>query len=256
MNDCTYATDPHQSPRARIDTVPDSIMENTLFFSTLSHELRTPLAAIKGFAQTLSVRWDQLPEERKRKHVEHILRSTVRLERLVADLMLSSRLVDGVSLILGPVDLCDLVAQAVDEAQVLHPNRTFCTAPSVCDTAALPNVRADRDRVAQVLVNLLDNAAKYSPAGEPVTVYCSPQPSRVRIEVHDGGTSLTCEEQAVLFTRYGRLRSAEHGAALQPGSGLGLYICKGLVEAMGGTIGIATCQDGAGNTFWFSLPRA
>jgi signal transduction histidine kinase len=87
-----------QSPEARIDAAPESIMEHTEFFSLRSPEMRTPLATIKGFAQTLIAHWDAIPEDRRRKHVEQILRSTVRLERLVGDLSLAARLVDGISL--------------------------------------------------------------------------------------------------------------------------------------------------------------
>ncbi len=252
MNDLALNHDASQSPEARIDAVPESIMENTEFFSLLSHELRTPLATIKGFAQILIAHWDEIPEERRRRHVEQILRSTVRLERLVGDLSLSSRLVDGVSLQQGDIEAGDVIAQAIDEAQALYPNRRF-----LGDSLAAPSrLRADRDRLLQVLVNLLDNAAKYSPAAEPITVLCRFDDRQARIEVHDAGTSLTLEEQAHLFTRYGRLKPLKQEGGALAGSGLGLYICKGLVEAMGGHIGIETGDSGSGNTFWFTLPRA
>jgi signal transduction histidine kinase len=105
-------------------------------------------------------------------------------------------------------------------------------------------------------VNLLDNAAKYSPAAEPILVRWLPDDRQVRLEVTDAGTSLTLEEQAQLFIRYGRLKPLKQTGGALAGSGLGLYVCKGLMEAMGGHIGIETNGHSSGNTFWFTLPRA
>jgi signal transduction histidine kinase len=236
---------PTRSGEARTDSVSEQIMEHTEFFSTLSHELRTPLAAIKGFSQSLLSHWDAFPDDRKQHHVELIFRSTVRLERLVNDLALSSRLVDGVPLNCSSVDVAAAVAQAIDEAQALYPDRVIRVAPA----AMARHVWADQERLLQVLVNLLDNAAKYSPPSEPISVRWSEVGSGVRLEVCDAGTSLTVDEQQRLFTRYGRLHSVK-----EAGSGLGLYICKGLVEAMGGTIGATAGMDGSGNRFWFTIP--
>jgi two-component system phosphate regulon sensor histidine kinase PhoR len=250
MSDLALNDEPREWPVARIEAVPESIMENTEFFSTLSHELRTPLATIKGFAQTLIAHWDGIPDDRRRQHVQYILRSALRLERLVDDLGLSSRLVDGVSLRLGYVDVDDVLSQAIDETKMLHPSRLFVTEASAADQL----LWADRERLLQVVINLLDNAAKYSPAAEQITLRWFPEMSEVRIEVCDAGTSLTVEQQASLFTRYGRLDLPKQGARMLAGSGLGLYICKGLVEAMGGHIGIDAGEHGAGNTFWFTLP--
>jgi signal transduction histidine kinase len=252
MNDLAVNHDSSQSPEARIDAVPESIMENTEFFSLLSHELRTPLATIKGFAQTLIAHWDEIPEDRRRRHVEQILRSTVRLERLVGDLSLSSRLVDGVSLQPSDIDVADVVSQAIGEAQALYPTRHFQADPP--PTAV--HLWADRERLLQVLVNLLDNAAKYSPVVEPILVRWMSEDSQARLEVHDAGISLTEEEQTHLFTRYGRLKTLPQTGGALAGSGLGLYICKGLVEAMSGHIGIESGEQGSGNTFWFTLPLA
>jgi two-component system phosphate regulon sensor histidine kinase PhoR len=251
MNDLALNDEQREWPETRVDVVPESIMENTEFFSALSHELRTPLATIKGFAQTLIAHWDNLPNDRRRRHVECILRSTLRLERLVGDLSLSSRLVDGVSVLPGHVDVIEVLTQAVSEAQMLYPNRVFQTeAPD-----SEQDLWADRDRLLQVVINLLDNAAKYSPAAEPIILRWFSQGSQVRIEVYDSGTTLTLEEQARLFTQYGRLGPARQVEGVVAGSGLGLYICKSLIDAMHGQIGIETDDARAGNTFWFTLPK-
>jgi len=143
-----------------------------------------------------------------------------------------------------------VVAQALDEVRALHPSRTFL---AVSRTA--PILNADTHRLQQVLVNLLDNAAKYSPSGEPVSVEWYVAGPMVRIEVTDRGTGLSLEEQALLFRRFGRIVRLQDGR-MPSGSGLGLAICKGLVEAMGGAIGVEATGPGSGNTFWFTLPGA
>ncbi len=227
-------------------------MEHTEFFATLSHELRTPLATLKGFGQTLLEHWEQLPDERKRQHVEYMLRSTQRLERLVGDISLSAHLVDGVALSPAFVTVDDAVTQGVHEARALYPGRTFHILPP----GSTRQIWADRERLLQVLVNLLDNAAKYSPADQSISICWSDHGPQVRIEIRDAGLSLTREERECLFVRRGRLHSAGHVARAAPGSGLGLYICKGLVEAMHGAIGTRAGEDGLGNVFWFTLPVA
>ncbi|MDB5059667.1 MAG: two-component sensor histidine kinase [Chloroflexi bacterium] len=251
MNDLALNDEQREWHEARLDIVPESMMENTEFFSTLSHELRTPLATIKGFAQTLIAHWDDLPSDRRRRHVEYILRSTLRLERLVGDLSTSSRLVDGISVLPGHVEAFDVLTQAVGEAQVLYPNRVFRLESPDADQ----DIWADRDRLLQVVINLLDNAAKYSPAAEPIILRWFPDGPQVRVEVYDAGTSLTLEEQGRLFTRYCRLGRSKQADGIVAGSGLGLYICKSLIEAMNGHIGIETDEAGSGNTFWFTVPN-
>ncbi len=110
--------------------------------------------------------------------------------------------------------------------------------------------------MAQVLVNLLDNAAKYSPQDTPIVMRWRHDDPVVRFEVIDCGTGLTTDEQALLFLRFSRLHSARRASGLTAGSGLGLYICRRLVEAMGGAIGVQAAEDRLGNTFWFTLPCA
>ncbi len=248
MNDVLRDLETAKAPRA--DSLTDLIMEHTEFFATLSHELRTPLATVKGFGQSLLDHWDQLPDERKRQHVESMLRSALRLERLVGDISLSANLVDGVALSPASVIVDDVVAQGVHEASTLYPGRVFHFRPS----GSGQQVWADRERLLQVLVNLLDNAAKYSPADQPVNVCWAAHGSHVQTEVRDAGLSLTREDREALFVQRGRLHAANRAAGAPCGSGLGLYICKGLVEAMHGSIGTRPGDDGLGNVFWFTLP--
>jgi signal transduction histidine kinase len=242
------------------DTVPtplgqslsDLIVDHSEFFSTLSHELRSPLAAIKGFSQTLVVHWHDLPEERKLDYLEHVLRATTRLERLVGDISLSARLVDGVDLAPASLPLAEIMDQALIEARSLYPQRVFLLEAPAEEVRAL----ADRERLLQVLVNLLENAAKYSPVAAPIALAWQAEGSMARAEIRDSGLSLSQAEQATLFRRYGRLPSNSHAGGNQSGSGLGLYICKGLIEAMHGSIGTAAGPEGQGNVFWFTVPLA
>ena len=112
-------------------------------------------------------------------------------------------------------------------------------------------MRGDRDRLQQVLTNLLDNAVKFSPAGEEVRVSAFQQDSRVRIDVVDRGPGVPADQQRVIFEKFGRGHLA--GSPGTPGTGLGLWISRGLVEAHGGEL-TATSEPGHGATFTFTLP--
>jgi two-component system, OmpR family, sensor histidine kinase KdpD len=171
---------------------------------------------------------------------------------LVGDLALATRLGDTVELQLDRADLGKLVDQAIEEVSIVHEGRYFV----VEQPTALPLAWADGERVGQILVNLLDNAAKYSPQATPIVVRLHDESDILRVEVADYGAGLTSEEQACLFVRFSRLRSTRNGAGLTAGTGLGLYICRRLIGAMGGTIGVRATEDGTGNTFWFTLPSA
>jgi len=115
----------------------------------------------------------------------------------------------------------------------------------------LPSVRADRDRLQQVLTNLLDNAVKFSPAGEQVRVSAFQQDSRVRIEVSDRGPGVPPDQQRLIFEKFGRRNTA--GSPGTPGTGLGLYIARSIVEAHGGVLEVSSGTD-AGATFTLNLP--
>ena len=115
----------------------------------------------------------------------------------------------------------------------------------------LPTVRGDRDRLQQVLTNLLDNAVKYSPAGEEVTVNAFKQDSRVRIEVSDRGPGVPADQQRVIFEKFGRGQTT--GSPGKPGTGLGLYIARSITEAHGGVLEVESGPE-AGATFTLVLP--
>ncbi len=237
-------------PHGQADPTSELLASHAEFLSALSHELRMPLAAIKGFAQLLIVHWAEMPDAKRYQSVEQIIRSTARLERLVGDISLATKLVEEVPIQFEQVEIAPLIAEAIDEVRVVHGKRSFSIeAPAV----AVP-LWADRERVAQVLINLLDNAAKYSPAGTPIVMRWRHDDPVARFEVIDYGTGLTPDEQTQLFVRFSRLHTTRRASGLSAGSGLGLFICQRLVEAMGGAIGVQAAEDRPGNMFWFSLP--
>ncbi len=220
------------------------------FLATVSHELRTPLTGIIGFADTLTHYWDQLSNERRLNSVRKMQRSAQRLDRLVRDILLASRLEDATfSLRLETVDACAVVRQVVDEIRAKYPGQAVeVTVPrhSLLTTA-------DSERLAQVLVNLLDNAIKYSPEASPVGVGVEGRDGVTRFWVHDEGPGISSDQISRLFGRFARLgHTPREGLS---GSGLGLYICQHLVKAMGGVVTVKS-DVGHGSTFEFSLAVA
>jgi signal transduction histidine kinase len=220
------------------------------FVSTVSHELRTPLTGIKGFTETLLGYWERMDEGRRLEMVRKVNGSCNRLERLVRDLLLISRVESGVLPVRKSATALDpLVEGAVREVEAKYRGQEIQMRPCAQPLTVL----ADPDRVQQVLVNLLDNAAKYAPEGRPIRVRWSCAGRTVRIAVADRGPGIERADFARLFTRFGKLD--RHARAGHGGTGLGLYISKSLVEAMGGGIAVRS-RPGWGSIFSFTLPLA
>ncbi len=217
------------------------------FVSTVSHELRTPLTGIKGFADTLLTYWGRMDDARRVEVVRKINTSTQRLERLVHDLLYISRIESGVlPLRQSAVALRPLIDAAVAEIESKYRGQVIEVRPPAAPVA----VFADPDRVQQVVVNLLDNAAKYSTEGRPIRIRWSRQGALARISVADRGPGIERDDFARLFTRFGKLGYAPRAGHV--GTGLGLYISKSLVEAMGGAITVRS-RLGWGSVFSFTL---
>jgi signal transduction histidine kinase len=217
--------------------------------STVSHELRTPLASIKGFATTLlrqDVEWD---DATRREFLAIIDEESDRLSELISNLLDMSRIEAGaLSIECSPTDLLSLVQEVVAEFQVMTRDHQF----RAVLPPALPLVWADPRRIRQVLRNLVENAVKYSPRGGPVTVtvLVTDGPA-VQTSVADWGLGIEAEHLKRVFDRFYQVDSASTRQV--GGSGLGLSICKAIVEAHGGQIW-AESQPGAGSTFHFTLP--
>jgi signal transduction histidine kinase len=219
------------------------------FVSLVSHELRSPMAAVIGAARTLQARWRTLTPEHREAFLALIADETNRLATLVGDVLDTSRIEAGTfSYSFADVDLSRLVEDAVAMASVGQDEvRVRAT---VADR--VPRVRGDRERLRQVLTNLIDNAIKYSPAGDEVEVNVQPEHAAVRISVTDRGPGIPYDQQRLIFEKFGR--SNVPGGS-KPGTGLGLFIARSFAEAHGGTVEVYS-RPGEGATFTLSLPTA
>jgi signal transduction histidine kinase len=220
------------------------------FVSLVSHELRAPMASVVGSAQTLQQRWRELTPDQRESFLALIGSETERLAALVGDVLDTSRIEAGTfTYRFADVDVAAIVRDSVAGVS-LAQDEVDITAEV---HGELPPVRADRDRLQQVLTNLLDNAVKFSPAGERVTVSAYQQDSRVRVEVSDRGPGIAKEQQRLIFEKFGRGNSP--GSPGKPGTGLGLFIARSIAEAHGGSLEVTSAPD-RGATFTLSLPAS
>ncbi len=221
------------------------------FVATASHELRTPLAAVYGAAQTLRRHDFALDEAGRDRFVSLIVDESERLNRIVNEILLANQLDAGrLDLMEEPFDPGDLVERVVDAAREHRPPGIRL---SIQVSDEVPAVAADRDRVRQVLVNLVENAIKYSPDGGLVEVGVEETEGTVCFHVKDEGLGIPADEQARIFEKFYRL-DPEMTRGIG-GTGLGLYICSELLERMDGRIWVES-KAGAGSTFSFQLPAA
>ncbi len=216
------------------------------FISLVSHELRTPLTSIKGAASTLLRHYAVLDEETREELLRDVDEESDRLHRLVENLLDFSRAEAGaIRLATEPVHLGKLISRVVEEVKRrAHGHEIRVVLPP-----DLPLVEADPLRVEQVLRNLLDNALKYSPNWGEIAVAGAIVDGGLVVSVRDQGIGIAPENQKKVFERF--QRAAEAG--LTQGVGLGLAICRRLVEAHGGRIWVES-EVGAGSTFSFTLP--
>jgi PAS domain S-box-containing protein len=223
------------------------------FISTASHELRTPLAAVYGAAQTLLRHDFALDEAGRERFVSLIADESERLGRIVNEILLANQLDAGrVDLGSEPFDAVELIERVVEAARVHAPPAITLERRVAEDVSP---VAADRDKVRQVLVNLIENAFKYSPDGGRVEVGVEPGKDSgeesVIFYVKDEGLGIPDEEQARIFEKFYRLDpNMTRGVG---GTGLGLYICSELVNRMGGHIWVESAE-GQGSTFLLELP--
>jgi PAS domain S-box-containing protein len=218
------------------------------FLSSMSHELRTPLSAILGFAQLIESGTPQ-PTILQKRSIDQILKAGWYLLELINEILDLALIESGkLSLSVEPVSLSEVMyeCEAMVEAQALR--RGIGVAFSSLEMPCFVN--ADRTRVKQVLINLLSNAIKYNRVGGTVTVECTPHlPDSIRISVRDTGAGLTPSQLAQLFQPFNRLGQKAND---EEGTGIGLVVCKRLVELMGGVIGVESTV-GKGCVFWIEL---
>jgi signal transduction histidine kinase len=217
------------------------------FVSLVSHELRSPMAAVIGAARTLQERWRQLTPDQRDAFLALIADETNRLAALIGDVLDTSRIEAGTfSYSFTDVDLELLVRDAVSSASIGQDEvRVRADVPD-----SLPFVRGDRERLRQVITNLIDNAVKYSPAGGEVAVTAKRANGLISISVHDRGPGIPFDQQRRIFEKFGR---AEVSGASKPGTGLGLFIARSIAEAHGGTLEVHSRPE-QGATFTLTLP--
>jgi signal transduction histidine kinase len=212
------------------------------FVATISHELRTPMTGVYGAAQTLLRSDVELSAARRGELLQLIVGQAERLNQIVDDLLLATSL-DHHRLQLSQeqVDIGELVRRTLE---MLARTEVDITDPDH------PSIFGDRDRIQQILVNLLDNAFKYGQP--PVTVTIAPTGDAVAVTVRDAGAGVPREEQERIFEKF--YRSDPKLTRAPSGTGLGLYIARELAVRMGGTLDIRSTR-GAGTAFVLTLPR-
>lgn len=222
------------------------------FLRIASHDLKNPLMVIRMAADLLSESsaTASLPSIQREK-ITMIARSTTQMQNIIEDFLDTQALEDGQFILAQERSDCgELLRQAIDL------NRDYALGKEIdliLDVQGeTPSVMVDPRRVSQVLQNLIGNAIKFCAPGDSVTVGCKPTDESIRVEICDSGPGLTEEDMSHVFTRHSRLSRKPTGT--ETSSGLGLHICKQLVELHGGRIGVRN-NDDRGATFWFELPR-
>lgn len=215
------------------------------FLSDAAHELRTPVAGIRAAADTL-VRADLDGPEREML-AGHVVREATRASRLVDDLLLMARLDRGLELALAPADLREIVDAEAARARLVHPGLTV---DAEIPDAAVP-VSVDRDRIAQVLSNLVENAARVTGGRGRVVLGIHSSGDDVEVHVSDDGPGVAAEDRQRIFDRLVRLDAARAGSG---GVGLGLPIARGIARAHGGDVECLPADRGA--VFVLRLPRS
>jgi two-component system, OmpR family, sensor histidine kinase VicK len=213
--------------------------------ATVSHELRTPLTLIRGYAELLRNR--AVEDDLAQESLLQIQGSAERLSRLIEDLLSASRIESGqIQMRTATVELPGVIDEVVrdwsgpDDRKFeidLHEDCTY--------------VLADRDRLMQILTNLVSNAVKYSAADGPITIRTRLRQQSAEVAVIDRGIGLSREDLSQLFDKF--YRSERDEVRMVSGTGLGLYIARNLVEMQDGTMW-AESELGAGSTFYFTLP--
>lgn len=217
--------------------------------ATVSHELRTPLATVRGFARTMHDGWDRLSDDKKLTFLAAIVEDADRVGRLLGELLEVSRIdARRMRLRLSSVDL-GLLATSVAEKASARPSgegRVVQVIGAAGRGASV--VRADRDRIEQILTNLVENALIHAPRAEVVVEVHAPTDGRAAVTVADDGPGVPPDIREQIFQKFGRGRQSRRS-----GTGLGLYIARGLARAHGGDLTLGDADRG-GTVFRLEIP--
>ncbi|MEX2556016.1 MAG: ATP-binding protein [Actinomycetota bacterium] len=226
--------------RKRLDRAASDLI------STVSHEIRSPLTSVKGFTSTLLSKWERFSDEQKRVMLQTINYDADRVTRLLGDLLDVSRLEAGrLELKRQEVDLAAIATDAVARLRLNAEEHRL----EVSFPVAFPKITADPGRIEQVLINLIENAIKYATPGT-VTVSGEDAGGHVVVRVSDEGEGIDPDHLPNIFLKFYRRGSGER----RTGTGLGLYICRGIVQAHDGDL-IVERSDPTGTVFAVRLPK-
>lgn len=214
--------------------------------STVSHELRAPLTSVKGFTKTLLAKWDRFSDAQKQQMLATVNEDADRVTRLLTELLDVSRIDAGrLSLHRRMMDVEKIVERVVARTAVHDGRRPV----RVVVDGEVPRLYADPDKVEQVLSNMVENALKYGQGTVSITIDAQTYPGEVCVSVSDEGPPIPSEHLPLLFTKFFRAPGERH-----PGTGLGLYISKGVVDAHGGRMWVESVPE-KGTHFHMTLPQ-
>lgn len=219
------------------------------FFSMITHELRSPITPIKAEVQMLLDGYVGKLTPKQRRSLQTVLRNSDRLDALIGDLVDATKLQsEQLRMEAKPFDLRKEMATALSDMEALLPERRVRIA---FEAGALPTVEADPARIMQVVRNLVGNAKKYAPQGSTVTVRATTTENGVEVSVHDCGPGISAEKRPHVFEPF--FQGSPEVSKQYGGTGLGLVICRGIVQAHGGRMWFESVE-GNGTTFFFTLP--
>jgi signal transduction histidine kinase len=236
---------------SEVETLVEGLREldamKSQFVSSVSHELRTPLTSIKGYVEMLAADEVGPLNEEQQEYVTIALRNVARLQRIIDDLLTLSRIDAGrLELELEPLDVGSVLG---DVREFLEPLSSERHVPIDVKAGPPLTVAADRVRLVQALGNLVGNAVKFSPAGEPVLVRALRDDGQALVEVHDSGVGIPADEIPALMERFYRASTA----GTVEGTGLGLAISREIIDLHHGRIEVES-EEGVGSTFRVRLP--
>lgn len=240
-----------EAERAAVDRLTELDRLKNTFVAAVSHELRTPLTAILGFSELLA---EEVVDPGLSRHLDDLRREAAVLEALIGNLLDTSRLEAGLlRLNIHPVDLSTTIEQAIEVVRHAHPDRVLRSHTP----GSLAPIQADGVRLRQVFINLIENAAKYSPENTVVDITVAGERIEagvrwIDITVDDEGPGIAPEERQRVFERFRRLATHEES----PGTGIGLYVVRALIEAHGGSVVVEDGPQGWGTRFRITLPAA
>lgn len=217
------------------------------FISTLSHEIRTPLTSIKGFSKTILDNWDALDDNSKKKFLNIIKEQSDRLINLVENVLNVAKAEDEVEIVLKEINLSALINNVIEIVKINYKNKNF-----IIKTGKIQNSIADKAKLEQVILNIVENACKYSKEENNIEIKTETKCDYNVVSVKNYGSSISKDETNKVFEKFYRVDN--YLTSSTQGSGLGLYIAKNLIEKMNGKIEINSSVEENFTEFLIYIP--